>query len=161
LIIQGYTSAIAGRDGGNVVIASGQKTGTGEITDGSVTITSKSGVNIGTPGEPTDLYAQGNIFVPHGYVKIGQWTFQQVADASPPPDYVFAKEYELRGLDSVESFIQQNKHLPDVPSAKEFQEKGGNIVEMNYTLLRKIEELTLYVIEQNKQIEKLQAAVSK
>ncbi len=74
------------------------------------------------------------------------------------PDYVFANDYKLSPLSEVEAFIQQNKHLPNVPSAKEVNEKGINVVEMDATLLRKIEELTLHTIQQNKQIKSLSKA---
>ena len=74
------------------------------------------------------------------------------------PDYVFAQDYKLSPLSEVEAFIQQNKHLPNVPSAKEVNEKGINVVEMDATLLRKIEELTLHTIQQNKQIKSLNKA---
>jgi hypothetical protein len=53
-------------------------------------------------------------------------------------------------LDDVEKFTKENNHLPNVPSAKEIQEKGLNVGEMSNLLLQKIEELTLYTIEQNK-----------
>ncbi|PXX94890.1 hypothetical protein DF185_22835 [Marinifilum breve] len=65
-------------------------------------------------------------------------------------DFVFEEDYQLRSLEEVESFVQENKHLPDVAPAKEMQENGVNQSEMNQKLLQKIEELTLYVIEQNK-----------
>ncbi|OJJ19845.1 hypothetical protein BKI52_15295 [marine bacterium AO1-C] len=74
------------------------------------------------------------------------------------PDYVFANDYKLNPLNEVEAFIQKNSHLPNVPSAKEVNEKGINVVEMDATLLRKIEELTLYTIQQNKQIKSLNQA---
>lgn len=60
------------------------------------------------------------------------------------PDYVFEPAYRLRSLDSVEQFIRAHRHLPDVPSAGEMQDKGLELVDMNFRLLRKIEELTLY-----------------
>ncbi|MEO0583281.1 MAG: hypothetical protein AAF135_13745 [Bacteroidota bacterium] len=68
------------------------------------------------------------------------------------PDYVFAEDYDIRDLSEVEAFIKENKHLPDVPSEAEVNSEGIELVEMNATLLKKIEELTLYVIDQNKQI---------
>ena len=74
------------------------------------------------------------------------------------PDYVFARNYQLNSLKEVEAFIQKNSHLPNVPSAKEVNEKGINVVEMDAALLRKIEELTLYTIQQNKQIKSLNQA---
>ena len=72
------------------------------------------------------------------------------------PDYVFADEYTLQSLDEVEAFIAANKHLPNVPSEQEVEENGVKLGEMDAVLLRKIEELTLYVLKQHKQIEELQ-----
>lgn len=71
-------------------------------------------------------------------------------------DYVFEKDYELKSLKEVEEFINSNKHLPEVPSAKEVEKSGVDMVEMDATLLKKIEELTLYIIEQDKRIEQLE-----
>ena len=70
-------------------------------------------------------------------------------------DYVFSTDYNLRSLSEVETFVQENKHLPDIPSEKQMQEEGLNVNEMQIKLLQKIEELTLYVIEQDKQIKEL------
>jgi len=72
-------------------------------------------------------------------------------------DYVFADNYELKPLHEVESFINENKHLPDVPSADEVVKDGIDVAAMNAKLLQKIEELTLYVIQQQKEIEQLKA----
>lgn len=71
------------------------------------------------------------------------------------PDYVFSKQYELPTLASVKSYIEQNQHLPNVPSAEEVKENGQDLGEMNKVLLRKVEELTLYLIEQQKVNEEL------
>ena len=71
-------------------------------------------------------------------------------------DFVFFDSYNLRPLSEVETFIQENKPLPDVPSAAMVEKEGVNLGEMDAILLRKIEELTLYVIEQNKKIEEVQ-----
>jgi hypothetical protein len=71
------------------------------------------------------------------------------------PDYVFANEYKLQTLQQVEAFIKQNKHLPEIPSAKEIEENGLMLAEMNMKLLQKIEELTLYLIQQQTEIEEL------
>ena len=72
------------------------------------------------------------------------------------PDYVFSTNYQLTPLEEVEQFIQQNQHLPEVPSAKEVETNGLDLGDMEATLLKKIEELTLYVIDQNKRLEKLE-----
>lgn len=63
------------------------------------------------------------------------------------PDYVFEQDYRLRSLEEVASFIKQNKHLPEMPSLKEVEENGISIGKMNALLLKKIEELTLYILE--------------
>jgi hypothetical protein len=68
-------------------------------------------------------------------------------------DYVFDSTYQLASLQEVEQFIQQNKHLPDVPSAAEVKKEGLDLGDNQAVLLKKIEELTLYIIEQNKQLE--------
>lgn len=68
-------------------------------------------------------------------------------------DYVFHKDYELRSLDEVECFIAENGHLPDVPSAKEVHENGLELGEIAIIQQEKIEELTLYLIEQKKQLD--------
>lgn len=73
----------------------------------------------------------------------------------PAPDYVFANDYKLRSLQEVEKFVNQNSHLPEIPSAKEFEKNGIQLAEMNMALLKKIEELTLYAIEQQKNTDKL------
>jgi hypothetical protein len=67
------------------------------------------------------------------------------------PDYVFEKNYNLRPLAEVENYINQNKHLPEVPAAKEMEANGVNLGEMNMLLLKKVEELTLYMIELKKE----------
>ena len=71
-------------------------------------------------------------------------------------DYVFKKDYQLQSLEEVEKHIAAKGHLPNIPSASEVIEKGINVAEMDARLLEKIEELTLYSIEQNKKINQLQ-----
>jgi hypothetical protein len=73
----------------------------------------------------------------------------------PSSDFVFEANYNLKPLSEVEAFVTENKHLPDVPSAKEFKENGYKVGEMDNLLLQKIEELTLYIIDLQKQIEEL------
>lgn len=68
-------------------------------------------------------------------------------------DFVFDNSYKLPHLNEVETFINQNKHLPNIPSEKEVKENGIDLGEMNAKLLQKIEELTLYIINQNKRVE--------
>ena len=74
-------------------------------------------------------------------------------------DFVFAPEYKLPTLSEVEFFIKENNHLPDMAPASEMKERGMNVSEMQTRLLQKVEELTLYTIEQNNAIEELKQIV--
>ena len=74
-------------------------------------------------------------------------------------DYVFEEDYQLMDLKEVEAFVTTNKHLPEVPSEAEITAEGVNIAEMNVLLIKKIEELTLYTIQQQKDIEALRQEV--
>ena len=78
-----------------------------------------------------------------------------VVKAYPWPDYVFHLNYRLLPLSEVEQYINQYHHLPEVLSAEEVENNGLDVGDNQATLLKKIEELTLYVIEQDKQIKKL------
>lgn len=71
------------------------------------------------------------------------------------PDYVFEQDYKLPSLDKLETFIKTNKHLPDIPTAKDVAENGVHLGEMINKLLKKNEELTLYIISLQKQIDNL------
>ena len=71
------------------------------------------------------------------------------------PDFVFEKNYNYIKIEALNHFIQKNKHLPDIPSAQEIKENGLNITDFSMKLLQKIEELTLYVIDLQKQINEL------
>jgi hypothetical protein len=79
------------------------------------------------------------------------WTF---------PDYVFKKDYKLQDLKSVEKYVNENSHLPGVPSAADIQKNGLELVEMNKIMLKKIEELTLYIINQDKRINELEKKIN-
>ncbi|SNR87867.1 hypothetical protein [Flavobacterium sp. ov086] len=92
-----------------------------------------------------------------------------IVDLAIPADYVFEKyytgksslksDYVMLTLAEIEQFAKENNHLPNVPSAQEIKDKGLQLGEMSNILLQKIEELTLYIIEQNKKIEALEAKV--
>lgn len=75
-----------------------------------------------------------------------------VKEVSEWYDYVFDDEYQLKSIDYLESYIKENRHLPDMPSEKDVLNQGYALVEMDGLLLKKIEELTLYTIELHKQI---------
>lgn len=76
-------------------------------------------------------------------------------------DFVFADDYQLKPLAEVEEYVKENKHLPEIPSAEEVYKNGLDLAQMDAKLLQKIEELTLYVIQQNKKIEELENRLSK
>jgi len=76
-------------------------------------------------------------------------------------DFVFEQHYHLPDLDEVEKFIKENGHLENIPNEKEVVENGVKLGEMDRLLLRKIEELMLYSIDQNKRIKKLEAELAK
>ena len=117
-------------------------------TDG----TSLGNVGIGTTNPDEKLTVKGKIHAEEVRV-----------DLSVPPDYVFQKyytgvsflksTYKMPTLKEVEKFTKKNHHLPEVPSAKKIKENGLNLEEMTALLLQKIEELTLYTIEQENKIE--------
>ncbi|NSW44550.1 MAG: hypothetical protein HPY79_01800, partial [Bacteroidales bacterium] len=75
-------------------------------------------------------------------------------DETPWPDYVFDEHYKLMPLPELETYLTKNKHLPDMPTANNIKENGLSLAEINAQLVKKIEELTLYIIELNKKIEK-------
>lgn len=79
---------------------------------------------------------------------------------SPWPDYVFESAYTLKPLGEVETFIKENGHLPNVPSATEVEAEGLQVGQMQAILMEKIEELTLYMIELNKQNAELHARIT-
>ncbi len=79
----------------------------------------------------------------------------QVKATVTPPDYVFEADYGLRSLEEVEQYITKNKHLPEIPSAADFMKDGINLGNMSFDLLKKVEELTLYMIDLKKENENL------
>ena len=83
---------------------------------------------------------------------IHNWLLSQNGAA---PDYVFDKDYKMPTLNETEQYIKANGHLPEVPSAKELETKGVDMIQLNFVLLKKIEEMTLHMIAQEKEIAEL------
>lgn len=83
-----------------------------------------------------------------------------VTSTNPFPDYVFENNYQIISLDKLEQSIKDNKRLPDMPSSKEVERNGLNLGEMQVKLLKKVEELTLYVIDLKKENDVLKKRVS-
>ena len=84
----------------------------------------------------------------------GKIRAKEVKVESDWADFVFEDDYKLRSLSELETFIQKNKHLPEIPTEGEVKKDGISVGEMNAKLLQKIEELSLYLIEMNKLLEK-------
>jgi hypothetical protein len=82
-------------------------------------------------------------------------------EATPWPDYVFSKSYRLPTLLETEKHIKENGHLPGIPSATEVKASGIDLGEMNAKLLQKIEELTLYIIDLEKRVKKIEVKKNK
>lgn len=102
----------------------------------------------------------GMLSNPNGYKlavngKIGAKEVQVENTSSTWADYVFDPNYKLMPLRDVENFVKVNKHLPEIPSADEVKTHGHKLGEMDVLLLKKVEELTLHVIELKKEIEEL------
>ncbi|MCX2495308.1 hypothetical protein OQX63_17590 [Pedobacter sp. PF22-3] len=97
------------------------------------------GLGTFTPSEK--LSVNGNIRAREIKVEATNW-----------PDYVFAEDYKVGTLAELESYIKANKHLPEIPSAKEVQENGIALGEMNKLLLKKVEEITLYLIQKDREM---------
>jgi hypothetical protein len=100
-------------------------------------------VGIGTASPDTKLAVNGTIH-----------TKEVKVDVLAPmvPDYVFANDYKLKTLEEVEAYIKENSHLPEIPSSQEIEKNGLMLAEMNMALLKKMEEMTLYMIEQEKRL---------
>lgn len=111
-------------------------------------VTNKGRVGIGGVSYPQNaLEVNGTIRAKEVKVETG-WA-----------DFVFAPDYQLPTLGEVEAHIKEHKHLPGIPTEAEVKKDGANLGEMNVKLLQKVEELTLYMIQQNKEIESLKKEV--
>lgn len=116
----------------------------------AMTVLQSGNVGIGTAAPDAKLAVKGTIHTQEVRVDL--------LDAMAP-DYVFDTDYHLTPLAELKSYVDQNKHLPEVPSAREMEKNGLNLKEMNLLLLKKVEELTLHLIKANEDIELLQKKV--
>src|SRR5690625_1559219 len=113
-------------------------------------------IGIGTKSPDALLTVKGDIHTQEVRVDL---------EGAVAPDYVFETyykgfstlnpDYEMLSLDALQLFIEENHHLPNVPAASQLEKEGLNLKAFNLLLLEKIEELTLYIIEQQKQIDDL------
>ena len=91
----------------------------------------------------------------------GPMRAQEIVVETGWADYVFAPDYELKSLDEVERYIADNQHLPGIPSAADVESQGLSVGDMSRRFMEKIEELTLYTISQEKQIELQQQQIER
>jgi hypothetical protein len=121
----------------------------GGICDLSLFLHDNGNVGVGTINPSEKLSVNGNIRAKKVIVSQTGWA-----------DYVFDSTYRLRPLDEVDNFIRSNKHLPEIISAAEAEQNGIDIGQNQVLLLKKIEELTLYIIAQDKAKQVLQSRLS-
>lgn len=125
-------------------------------------LTERNGmIGIGTTRPDATLTVKGNIHTREVMVDL---------NGAVAPDYVFEKyfegksrlypDYHFPTLEEVGDYVEEHHHLPGVPSAAAMEEEGISLKEMNLILLQKIEELTLYTLEQRNEIEKLKSRLS-
>ncbi len=162
-IQQGVASRIYFGGSGNIVLQTAASGNANSVIDGAwhtVSMTNDGKVGIGTDSPTKKLHVVGD-----GYLT-GKMHCTEVLVTAPMhggesgwPDYVFADDYSLMSLAEVASFIKENSHLPEVPSAVEVGEKGVNLGAMNAVLLKKVEELTLYILQQEKNMIDLQRQI--
>jgi hypothetical protein len=102
---------------------------------------------VGTGVNELQIDASGNLTV--------TGTVYANSGANHLPDFVFDPDYDLMPLDELSSFVRLNRHLPDVPSAEDVAAGGGavDLIAMQNSLLQKVEELTLYTVQQHETIE--------
>ena len=130
-----------------------------DVSGGNLFVTNGGKVYIGTPDANSITNMGTNLLGVNGtavFVKAKVALY-----GATWPDYVFSPNYKLTTLDSLEQFIQLNKHLPEMPTAADVEKNGIDLGDNQTLLLKKVEELTLIVIEQNKRIEKLEALIRK
>jgi hypothetical protein len=135
----------SGNSAGNLAFATGN--------DERVRISANGNMGIGTSTPLFKLDVAGKSSFSDNMAVQGKIESKEVkVTTTPTADFVFEESYALPSLESVEKHIKKKKHLPEIASADEMKKEGVNIGEFQIKLLQKIEELTLYTIEQNKQL---------
>jgi hypothetical protein len=152
-ITVGSTTSEYNNNSGNIILGANTDNGSGEILQVNGASYFSQAVTINTlPGSNTSPYmlaVNGSAIFTQAVVKLNSnW-----------PDYVFKPSYPLMPLHEVEKYISNNNHLPEVPSQIEIEKNGVDLGQSQSLLLKKIEELTLYLIEQQKKNESQEARI--
>ncbi|HEY2580424.1 MAG TPA: hypothetical protein VGI43_01380 [Mucilaginibacter sp.] len=130
-------------------VAIGSYAGTSAAPANGLIVNGNVGIGTGNPGAYM-LAVKGNVHAQQVNVDLNGWA-----------DYVFNKNYTLPTLTEVKTYIDQNHHLPEIPSKRQIIKDGLNLGEMNKLLVKKVEELTLYLIEQQKTNQELKDRLNK
>ncbi|HEY0029315.1 MAG TPA: hypothetical protein VGC65_01055 [Bacteroidia bacterium] len=137
--------------GTDPVFVIGNGTGTGTFARNAVTVLKNGNVGIGT-----ELLSNPNNYRLAVNGSIGAKEVKIETSSTTWPDYVFDKDYVLLPLNELDAYLKKNNHLPDIPGREQVKTDNGVYVgEMQVKLLQKIEELTLYLLEQNREFEKI------
>jgi len=149
--VPAYARIALGVNTGSVGSESGYL-GFSTINSGSLTekvrVTKEGNVGIGTLNPDQKLSVKGTIH-----------SQEVIVDMSVLPDYVFKPAYHLPTLTEIKAYIDQNHHLPEMPSAEQAAKDGLSLGDMNAKLLKKVEELTLYLIQKDRQVNDQQATI--
>ncbi|BAV09531.1 hypothetical protein SAMN05421788_101964 [Filimonas lacunae] len=136
-----------GQPNQNSIVFYTKSTGTAVVNDDysiapRMIIDASGNIGIGTTSPQSELAVKGTITSKKIKVTLSGWA-----------DYVFDPSYQLQPLSQIEKYIQENKHLPEVPTTAEVKKDGIDIGDNQALLLKKIEELTLYIIQQSKRLD--------
>ena len=138
--------------GGNLFFSysSGNPSTKGAYGNARMVLTNSGNLGIGISNPTEKLEVNGTIKTKEVNVTLSGW-----------PDYVFGPKYDLMPLEDLRHFVEQNHHLPGIPSEEEIVQNGLNLGEMQAKLLEKIEELTLYIIQLKAENEEIRAELKK
>lgn len=153
IIFRSYTSGsmiLNCEGGGNIKFSTIDNTIVGSTSKLQMIIDKFGNIGMGTATPDAKLAVNGLIHTKEVKVDLLGW-----------PDYVFESNYNLSSLSEVEKQIAINGHLKDIPSAQDVEKNGVKLGEMNKLLLQKVEELTLYLIEMNKELQDVKSQLKK
>lgn len=158
-------SALGGNEGGSLGLINESKTGSAVKEWKIYNMTGGYGNSLqfwSYPANGTNYAARLKLSDSGDMALYGKFEAKEVkVTQTPTADFVFEEQYDLPKLEEVEKFIKAQRHLPDVASAEEMEKNGVNIGEFQIKLLQKIEELTLYTIEQHKKLLEQQERIEK
>ncbi|MCJ8212040.1 hypothetical protein MUY27_20150 [Mucilaginibacter sp. RS28] len=145
---EGYNLNIKSGDGSSALVLPYTNTDYAHFQNYGLVV--DGNVGIGTTTPDAKLSVKGAIHTQEVKVDMNNWG-----------DYVFKPDYHLTSLSAVKNYVDQHHHLPEIPSAQEIEKNGANLGELVKLQMKKIEELTLYLIEKDKKQKQLEARLAK